>query len=147
MKALNGKTITGTLEVIIGCEASVDVRRDRGKLRVEYIGNTEVNWDGQRPIKSAGGRVFVDSDGELWREQELISGERDASQPGPDEDVLVTLTARELGTVLAALRHWQRNEDRGMTDEYDIATDEGKFAAVEGAEIDTLCERLNGGEK
>ena len=145
MKAPNGKMITGTLELIPGCEASADVELKGGVLEVEYTGDTDVNWNGQRSVKSSGGRVFIDSDGELWREQELISGEKDTSQPGPDEDVLVTLTSRELGTVLAALRRRQmgRYVSLGIQD---IATNCGEFEPLSGVEIDDLCERINGGE-
>lgn len=53
------------------------------------------------------------------------------------------LTSRELATVLAALRYWQR--DRESTDEL---IDGGEHFAdqlpLTAAEIDELCERLNG---
>lgn len=53
-----------------------------------------------------------------------------------------TLNSRELATVLAALRHWQ---DRTPAFEPvdSIATDAGRFAQLNRAEIDALCERLN----
>jgi hypothetical protein len=50
---------------------------------------------------------------------------------------------RELGTVLAALRHWQRETDWGMRWQDDIASDIGKFEPLDDGEIDKLCERLN----
>jgi hypothetical protein len=56
------------------------------------------------------------------------------------------LNKRELGTVLAALRFWQRgscalNPD---LDEMDIATDGGTLDALDDEEIDELYERING---
>lgn len=56
----------------------------------------------------------------------------------------ISLTTRELATVLAALRYWQRNvedNDDGPIDgeHFDEAT-----TPLTAAEIDELCERLNG---
>jgi hypothetical protein len=55
------------------------------------------------------------------------------------------MTDRELATVLAALRYWQRNVivNRIDKDIADIATNVGQFDAMSDAEIDELCERLN----
>jgi hypothetical protein len=50
---------------------------------------------------------------------------------------------RELGTVLAALRYWQREGLMSGGAEHDIATDGDSFAALTAEEIDALCERLN----
>ena len=67
----------------------------------------------------------------------------------------VEIDERELGTILAALRHWQEtSEEWGLTmageiltgDKgglLDIATDGGKFSALTPSEIDVLCERIN----
>lgn len=54
-----------------------------------------------------------------------------------------SLNPRELGTVLAALRFWQRLGDRHGGPELAIATDEGQLASLSDEEIDGLCERLN----
>lgn len=56
------------------------------------------------------------------------------------------LTPRELGTVLAALRLWQRLNGPPADDLMDIATDGGTLTPLDDDEIDALCERLNGGE-
>ena len=65
------------------------------------------------------------------------------------------LPERELATVLAALRFWQRHGphqpdslfDRLEIDEQAalnrIRTDCGRFEPLDAEEIDTLCERLN----
>lgn len=55
----------------------------------------------------------------------------------------VAFDRRELATVLAALRFWQR---MGILDggyEYDIAADIGSFEPLSDREIDALCERIN----
>ena len=51
------------------------------------------------------------------------------------------LSDRELATVLAALRLWQRS--RQPLDLEQIATDEGSFAQLDTDEIDELCQRIN----
>lgn len=53
------------------------------------------------------------------------------------------LTERELATVLAALRLWQKG--CADADLQSIASDEGAFPALDNAEVDDLCERLNCG--
>lgn len=57
------------------------------------------------------------------------------------------LNARELGTVLAALRYWQRAIEQGNAGQDDefapIASDNGLQEPLTAGEIDELCERLN----
>lgn len=53
------------------------------------------------------------------------------------------LTSRELATVLAALRYWQR--DLESADEIiDVGEHFADHLPLNAAEIDELCERLNG---
>jgi len=58
------------------------------------------------------------------------------------------LTNRQLATVLAALRYWQRTtthqqrSDRNF-DEHPVATDGGTFEPLTDDQIDTLCECLH----
>lgn len=54
------------------------------------------------------------------------------------------LSDRELSTVLAALRYWQREGRMSAGHEFDIAENGGEFSALTNDEIDELCERLNG---
>lgn len=54
-----------------------------------------------------------------------------------------TLNPRQLGTLLAALRLWQRVGERQGGPELPIATNEGEFAPLQGGEIDALCEQIN----
>ena len=52
------------------------------------------------------------------------------------------LDDRELATILAALRFWQRWAKPDGT-EWDIATDRGHLKAMTPEEVDDLCERIN----
>ncbi len=63
------------------------------------------------------------------------------------KDSPLSLTPEELGTVLAALRHYQSS---GMGDPsnrplpiHEIATDGGELVSLDDEDIDALCERLN----
>jgi len=61
----------------------------------------------------------------------------------------IYLTERELATVLAALRHYQRITLEGDDSPLglpDIATNCGEFTALDAREVDVLCEQLNAGE-
>lgn len=54
-----------------------------------------------------------------------------------------TLDDRELATVLAALRLWQREGWRSGGGEHDIATVGGELKPLSDIEIDGLCDHLN----
>lgn len=51
------------------------------------------------------------------------------------------MTTREISTILAALRYWQR--EASWHEIETIATGDGKFEALNSSEIDALCERIN----
>ena len=54
------------------------------------------------------------------------------------------VTDREFHTILAALRLWQRQQAvPGASDCDAIATDGGSVEALDDAEIDDLCEKIN----
>lgn len=72
-----------------------------------------------------------------------ILAEELARQEASKKPATHTLTARELATVLAGLRYWQREGLTSCGGEHDIATDGGALAPLGSAEIDLLCERLN----
>jgi hypothetical protein len=57
----------------------------------------------------------------------------------------IELDNRELATVLAALRYWNRKVDatRESVPEIDIATDGGRFVPLDTDQVNALCERLN----
>lgn len=58
------------------------------------------------------------------------------------------LNSRELATVLAALRLYQRHREVGglYTEVWDIATDHERHTALNVEEIDELCQRINFGD-
>jgi len=53
------------------------------------------------------------------------------------------LTDRELATVLAALRYWQREGLFSCGHEIDIASNGDTLEPLTARDIDALCERLN----
>ena len=59
--------------------------------------------------------------------------------------LLLSITSRELATILAALRYWQANDLSAATEapEHDVASNSGEFEPLGNDEIDTLCEQLN----
>jgi hypothetical protein len=62
------------------------------------------------------------------------------------ESIAVSISPRQLATILAALRIWQHEESEDDRAQDGIATDCGRFAPLDNSEIDALCERLNGSE-
>ncbi len=74
MKAVSpeGNEIIGTLEIVEGT-ASAEVRLSRnGRLRVEYRGETDVDWNSQRTKTDQGERLFVCSRHKVWRERQVL---------------------------------------------------------------------------
>ena len=70
------------------------------------------------------------------------------------EQLRPSITERELGTILAALRYWQhvmdisrKNAGELSYDQWqmihDIATSDGRFKVLSTQEIDALCDRMN----
>ena len=55
----------------------------------------------------------------------------------------MTLNERELATVLAALRYWQREGWSNAGEEQEIVSDGGTLTPLDLPEIDDLCERIN----
>ena len=53
------------------------------------------------------------------------------------------MDSREIGTVLAALRHWQKTNKRADRWSKLISTDDSSFAPLTSIEIDLLCEQIN----
>src|SRR5258708_37570615 len=69
MKALSpeGNKIIGTLDVVRGtARADVDLGAT-GTLNIEYMGETEVDWDSQETKTQDGERLFVCSQRKVWR--------------------------------------------------------------------------------
>lgn len=103
-----------------------------------------------------GRRFWLESDWNMRREQmrdqlarlvtkhtpadpvEAVQAER----PAPASNA-ASIGVRELATILAALRLFQRLPSEASGPENEIATDSGEFEALSLVEIDALCERLN----
>lgn len=69
-----------------------------------------------------------------------MTGERNMTLTSKTE--LPNLDPRQLDTILAALRYWQREGQGSSGHERDIAEEHGD--ALNANEIDELCERING---
>lgn len=75
MKAVSpeGNDIIGTLEVVEGvAQAEVSLTRNR-RLKVEYLGDTDIDWNSQSTKTQKGERLFVCSQRKVWREGEIKS--------------------------------------------------------------------------
>lgn len=73
MKAISpeGNEIIGTLEVIEGV-ARADVALSRnGRLKVEFLGETDVDWNTQVAKTEKAERLFVCSQHKVWREDQV----------------------------------------------------------------------------
>lgn len=73
MKAISpeGNEIIGTLEVIEGiARADVTLTRN-GRLKVEFQGETDVDWNSQATKTQGSERLFVCSRHKVWREGEI----------------------------------------------------------------------------
>ncbi len=84
MKALSpeGNKIIGTLDVVRGtARADVDLGAT-GTLNIEYMGETEVDWDSQETKTQDGERLFVCSQRKVWRENEVVRATQSKSTNG-----------------------------------------------------------------
>ncbi len=84
MKALSpeGNKIIGTLDVVRGtARANVDLDAT-DTLNIEYLGETEVDWDSQETKTQDGERLFVCSQRKVWRENEVVRATQSKSTNG-----------------------------------------------------------------
>ena len=73
MKAISpeGNEIIGTLEVIEGvARADVALARN-GRLKVEFLGETDADWNTQVTKTEKAERLFVCSQHKVWREDQV----------------------------------------------------------------------------
>lgn len=78
MKAVSpeGNEIIGTLEMIEGvARADVSLTRN-GRLQVEFLGDTDVDWNSQATKTQKGKRLFVCSQRKVWRESQVRTATR-----------------------------------------------------------------------
>lgn len=87
LRAPNGKYIVGLLEELRGCALTnfFEVRPD-GSLEPEYVGETDVWWDTQEPVRRRGGRVYLDEGYRAWREADLVRVPMEEYERDPEEE-------------------------------------------------------------
>jgi len=74
MKAVSpeGNDIIGTLEMIEGVAlAEVTLAGNGRRLKFEFRGETEIDWNSQATKTENGERLFVCSQHKMWRESEV----------------------------------------------------------------------------
>ncbi|MDR6954148.1 hypothetical protein J2X65_003516 [Ancylobacter sp. 3268] len=69
-----GSLIIGTLENIPGIARLIDISDDG---RIEYLGGTDILWDGQATVQRDGKSVFVDEGGDEWAFDQLVKAPAD----------------------------------------------------------------------
>jgi hypothetical protein len=73
LMAPNGCKIVGTKDLVQGIALVLEVIRDEdGGVDVEYVGETEMDWDSQVTVERDGKRVFIDENDEEWTEDQLV---------------------------------------------------------------------------
>jgi hypothetical protein len=82
------------------------------------------------------------SDEDLYSNTEALNRLIDTARK-MTSGAVVTLSQRELATVLASLRTFQRLDSDDTIEENLIATENGEIDALTIDEIDGLCDRLN----
>lgn len=160
MKAYSprGVPIIGTFEALPGVAAVAENswRMDsHGGVEFDYAGDTDVWWDDQRTVQNEDGKlVLVDAQNNFWLMSDCQFLEKGAApsydatkEPIPNERMGKKIepgifTDRELSTVLAALRYWNREGLRSEGAEHQIANNAGSIEPLNSGEIEDLCERL-----
>lgn len=73
MKAISpdGNDIIGTLEVIEGVARADVALAKNGRLKVEFLGETDVDWNTQVTKTEKAERLFVCSQRKVWREDQV----------------------------------------------------------------------------
>ena len=75
-----GHDIIGTLEVIEGvARAEISLTRNR-RLKVEFQGETDIDWNSQTTKTQKGERLFVCSQRKVWSERQVKSATQARSQ-------------------------------------------------------------------
>lgn len=88
MKAASpeGNELIGTLEVVEGtARADIGLSRN-GRLKVEYCGETDVDWNTQQTKTEKGERLFVCSRHKVWRESQIVEAAKTvrSKKSGPE---------------------------------------------------------------
>lgn len=150
--APNGQVIVGTHETASATCSVGGWRNEDGTIGYDHSGDTDYS-DPDTETTPDGEPLFVDYDGNLWRQSQLfVDGEEipaeTTEKPWKDDRTKAVLDDRELAAVLAGLRLLQLNLARGTVGPAitDVLTNGGTVKLLEMDEIDDLCSRLNGEE-
>jgi hypothetical protein len=82
LRAPNGKEIVGTSETLPATAFIQSATRNPdGTFEIEYSGETKCHWDGQYTNEDEDERLFVDTDGQEWRESQLTLDETETERP------------------------------------------------------------------
>jgi len=72
LKSPKGTVIVGTLELVHGWAGiHGPVKRGERGFEFDHDGDTRLDWDGQKTVLRDGERIFVDADGNEFKESEL----------------------------------------------------------------------------
>jgi hypothetical protein len=74
LESPKGVRIIGTLDLVPGCaliQEGTAQNTGKGRFDFEYEGETKVYWDDQKTQRRRGERLFVDENGDVWRESRL----------------------------------------------------------------------------
>ena len=67
-----GDEIIGTLEIVEGTSCADVSLSKNGRLKVDYCGETDVDWNSQQTKTDNGERLFVCSRHMVWRESQVL---------------------------------------------------------------------------
>jgi hypothetical protein len=74
LRCPDGHEIDGTVEMVRGIaliQDTADFRPD-GTVKIEYAGETKMDWDSQTSVMEGRERIFSCTDGHEWRESQLV---------------------------------------------------------------------------
>lgn len=96
MKAISpeGNEIIGTLEVVEGVARAEVTLSEKSRLEVDYLGETEIDWNQQVTKTDKGGRLFVCSQHKVWREIQVKRATAEAKRPHPSRRKATLLKRR-----------------------------------------------------
>lgn len=122
MKAFapNGLEILGTYEMC-PCRAEITQgsfkREADGSIEFDYYGETEMFYDAQKIVKKDGECLYLDSDGNEWKESELVLREDDEDEAGIREEA-ADKAERRAGLTSANQDYFTLEQRAKMEDRY-----------------------------
>lgn len=145
--APSGADIEGTLDRVPGTALCTPTRDEDGGVELELHDETDLDWNKQATVRFRGERVYVDTSGNYWLENELIE---EGEVPTAAESEFTNavdiglVDKRALATMRAALTLWNR---LGMAMVcplalQEIATEGGTLEILTRREVDRMVQYL-----